>query len=827
MISKLFNTIINSMEIRMPNPSSHDDLRNIYVEALELIDYVILKYRTDYADDVDTIGEDMPIPGWQREDSLIREMHFLRAKFINNYLTQLYGWSPAREAEAMEAITKIRTHLILQGADEELIGIHQTTHDFRLNRSKAMGHYPQTPEILDEAVSGMVKTFYQFYYRRVYHNILAIKDRRAYRSLASGTNEVSELKEFENAYMSGNFNMEKFVKDLSSYHPHKMPEFLIDIVANQAELDAFTSTLNALPADTVNMVNLSRLLSNILGSPTDPIAYHPMDNCQGYVLAIIDEILRRMGTVTESSSDEMPLGMGELRTSIERLETYLMGLPQHPMHVNLSGSIRIRLANLYARFEDLEVSLEEAETRFIKGFKLFCTENIDKQKRFCESMAPVFLTKYLAEHDRRISIKSGSRILREPFELPSSEHWQARVGLELLLESANFQEYETAISLSIGEQLDAAMFQIRLNERNSKKPEHDDGFDEFEKSPHQAISGLLQAIAEKIATAYDGIFEVSIARAERHKSKMGDFRFSDEVDIGFGFTARIEYPVENAGMIENRNHPDANCPQDIYRLFTGVVSRRLREYIVRISDPKLLAKCLSPMEREAQRAMGKNTDEYFNLDQYALFHQIFVTEVDQLNPIMYHQEKYDNRGKLVASEILVRFQHPDLPEGVHLPLEEAFMFLDLFEQYESVSRKIIANAIEDGVTLGYPFAINIKCEDLVKPNFGAFLIEKVVQAGRENGNGITLELLESSRLDIENGHTLKNLTILKKAGFHFALDDFRGTDDDYDKFYKLRGIRIATSDILGYEEASATDIASLTASDITSETVLDGFSLPY
>lgn len=827
MISKLFNTIINSMEIRMPNPSSHDDLRNIYTEALNLIDYVIQEYRADYSHDIGMYNEEMPMPEWREEDSLMREMHFLRAKFINNYLVQLYGWSPTREVEAAEAITHIRTYLILQGADEELINIHQTTHDFRLNRSKAMSHHPQPPEMLDDAISGMVKTFYQFYYRRVYHNILALKDRRAYRGIPAINDENNEMKAFEEAYMSGIFNMARFLKDLSSYHPHKMPEFLIDIVANQAELDAFTSTLKALPKNAVDMVDLSRLLSNILGSSTDPIAYHPMDNCQGYVLAIIDEILGRMGTVTESGSGEAPKGMGELRTSIERLETYLMGLPQHPMHVNLSGSIRIRLANLYTRFEALGMPIEEAETRFIKGFKLFCTENIDKQKRLCESMAPAFLTKYLTEHDHRIAMKSGSRMVREPFELPASEYWQARIGLELLLESANFREYETTISLNIAEQLDATMFQIRLNERNPEKLQHDDGFDEFAKSPHHATSELLEAIAEKIATAYDGIFEVSIARAGRHQSKMGDFRFSDEVDIGFGFTARIEYPVENAGMIENRNHPDANCPQDIHQLFTGVVSRRLREHIVRISDPKLLAKCLSPAERAAQQAMGKNTDEYFNLDQYALFHQVFVAQVDQLNPVIYHQEKYDNRDKLVASEILVRFQHPDLPNGTHLPLEEAFMFLDLFEQYESVSRKIIANAIEDGVTLGYPFAINIKCEDLVKPNFGTFLIEKVAQAGRESGNGITIELLESSKLDIENGHTLKNLTLLKKAGFHFALDDFRGTDDDYDKFYKLRGIRIAKSDIIGYEEASPTDIASLTANDITSETVLDGFSLPY
>ncbi len=69
-------------------------------------------------------------------------------------------------------------------------------------------------------------------------------------------------------------------------------------------------------------------------------------------------------------------------------------------------------------------------------------------------------------------------------------------------------------------------------------------------------------------------------------------------------------------------------------------------------------------------------------------------------------------------------------------------------------------------------------------------MDLLAKVHRTTGNGITLEILESSALDPENGNVLMNLKNLKAYGFHFALDDFRGTDADYDKFNKLRKIYI-------------------------------------
>lgn len=51
-IKMLLNLIINSMEVRLPNPSSHDELREIYQAVLKLIESIQKQYSK-----LDTAGE--------------------------------------------------------------------------------------------------------------------------------------------------------------------------------------------------------------------------------------------------------------------------------------------------------------------------------------------------------------------------------------------------------------------------------------------------------------------------------------------------------------------------------------------------------------------------------------------------------------------------------------------------------------------------------------------------------------------------------------------------------------------------------------------------
>ena len=56
---------------------------------------------------------------------------------------------------------------------------------------------------------------------------------------------------------------------------------------------------------------------------------------------------------------------------------------------------------------------------------------------------------------------------------------------------------------------------------------------EFLCSAHYGIIRLLECVTETIISVYDGIFDIKIARANRHTPRMGDFKVSDEISIGF------------------------------------------------------------------------------------------------------------------------------------------------------------------------------------------------------------------------------------------------------------------------------------------------------
>ncbi len=111
-------------------------------------------------------------------------------------------------------------------------------------------------------------------------------------------------------------------------------------------------------------------------------------------------------------------------------------------------------------------------------------------------------------------------------------------------------------------------------------------------------------------------------------------------------------------MIEHKFISGTNSPDDIHRLLTGVVTRQLREFIIRISNPKVLSNFLTQSERKIQEQQNKSTQGYVDLDKYAMFHEIFIQKPYNLSPLIFHQKKFKDQAE-VGSEILVRFQNPD------------------------------------------------------------------------------------------------------------------------------------------------------------------------
>lgn len=305
----------------------------------------------------------------------------------------------------------------------------------------------------------MIETFYDLYYRRLHYNIL---DER------KNSEERDKLQKIIMETL-GEYSVEKFINELKKYHPHKSTDYTIDLAAHQAELDTFTHTLKALPDDAVEIEVLRCLLGNIIGNSSEKITYHPLDNCQGYVLAIIDEILRRL-CVPQINIDQLDdENMKRFIFSIKHLEVYMHRLPHHPMHVHLSGSIYIRLANLYVRFRELQKNIFEAEDSFIKGYKSFYSQGNQSQKLECIKMSTIFLKKYLAVVDSRQAIDSGTKVTRAPAFLPPIPEWESRIALTILLDSHNFRNYETILYKKISEKIENTVISIEIAGREKIK----------------------------------------------------------------------------------------------------------------------------------------------------------------------------------------------------------------------------------------------------------------------------------------------------------------------------------------------------------------------
>lgn len=250
-IKMLLNLIINSMEVRLPNPSSHDVLREIYHAVLELIESIQQQYsklKTAKEHRIHKSVGASAIADYEKEDLLGREMIFFKASFHSIYLIQLHGWTLRDEIKCLRAIVSIQTHLISKNSSEDLRALYNTTHTFRMNRGKAITKSSAISEFMKgKSLLKMIETFYDLYYKRLYHNVL---DERK---------DPEDRKRLEKAIMEtiGEYSVEKFINELKKYYPHKNTDYMVDIVAHQAELDTFTHTLKALPDDALDSVILS------------------------------------------------------------------------------------------------------------------------------------------------------------------------------------------------------------------------------------------------------------------------------------------------------------------------------------------------------------------------------------------------------------------------------------------------------------------------------------------------------------------------------------------------------------------------------------------
>lgn len=135
---------------------------------------------------------------------------------------------------------------------------------------------------------------------------------------------------------------------------------------------------------------------------------------------------------------------------------------------------------------------------------------------------------------------------------------------------------------------------------------------------------------------------------------------------------------------------------------------------------------------------------------------------------MVYQPQVDRRGKVIAVEALVRWNHPVrgmIPPSVFIPLaEECGLIVRLGE---TVMRQVFS---ETGHWNRLRVAINVSAVQLRTPGFAALVMRLGAQAGIDPSR-YEIEVTETSLLG-EDQTAITNIEALKRLGFSIALDDF-------------------------------------------------------
>lgn len=156
---------------------------------------------------------------------------------------------------------------------------------------------------------------------------------------------------------------------------------------------------------------------------------------------------------------------------------------------------------------------------------------------------------------------------------------------------------------------------------------------------------------------------------------------------------------------------------------------------------------------------------------------------------IYLQPKCDMRtGKIIASEALVRWLHPEkglISPRRFIPIFENNGFITELDYYIfDTTCKQIAKWRDEGFEI-FPVSVNVSRADLYDPNLFTNIL-KIVDGHGVPHEFIEFELTESSF--ISDSHKLVELTYnLQKAGFHVLMDDF---GSGYSSLNSLKDIKV-------------------------------------
>ena len=175
---------------------------------------------------------------------------------------------------------------------------------------------------------------------------------------------------------------------------------------------------------------------------------------------------------------------------------------------------------------------------------------------------------------------------------------------------------------------------------------------------------------------------------------------------------------------------------------------------------------------------GGNQTAFFDSSMGALAQQRFLIERELRRGIpagelrLFLQSQVDEQGKIVAAEVLVRWQHPQrglLPPGVFIGVaEESDLIVELETWVLSEACRLIAE--QDLAGRGLRLAVNVSPRHFRQTGFVQWIKDLLAAHGIDPSR-LMLEVTEGMVID-NIGDVVAKMTELVSLGIRFSIDDF-------------------------------------------------------
>lgn len=178
---------------------------------------------------------------------------------------------------------------------------------------------------------------------------------------------------------------------------------------------------------------------------------------------------------------------------------------------------------------------------------------------------------------------------------------------------------------------------------------------------------------------------------------------------------------------------------------------------------------------------GRNNVQFFlpNMqkaaDERLLIHTELRQALDRGGLLLYYQPQFNQSGKMIGAEALLRWQHPDrglVPPAEFLPVAEETGIMADIEKWvlRSACSKIHKWQNSGWLREGQTISVNISGKELTDSQF-VENVKKVLQQTGADPNYLGIEITEGSLISTGKD-IVETITQLRHIGIKFSIDDF-------------------------------------------------------